>query len=50
MKTLKRIGLALEGLGATVTTTAAIQNTMWLVISGVIVSAVGRAIGKYVEG
>ncbi len=43
MKIVKLVGLALEGFGATITTTAAIQNIMWLVITGVIVSGLGRS-------
>ena len=47
MKNLKRIGFALESFGVTITGYSAIEMTQWLLITGLILMAVGRGLVKY---
>jgi hypothetical protein len=47
IKTVKRIGLALEGFGVAITTCGVVDMTQWILMTGVITSAAGRALTMF---
>lgn len=49
MKYIKRVGLALEGFGVSITTCGVVDMTQWILITGVITSAAGRALTMFAK-
>lgn len=49
MKKLHKIGMAIEAVGVTITTCGIADMTQWVLIAGVIFSAIGRGVTMYAK-